>query len=141
MAQLAPQLPLADNADTQYAMITDYPKLALQNLKMLILTIPGERIMDPEFGVGLIQYLFENNDTSVRTEITANIYDQVGRYLPYLDIIDVKYHSSLEDPTVSEHYLGIRIVFNIIPVGITTALSLSINGSDIIASGEIVTYS
>tara|TARA_Y100000310_G_scaffold247163_1_gene252698 strand:+ start:5434 stop:5859 length:426 start_codon:yes stop_codon:yes gene_type:complete len=141
MAQLAPQLPLAEDASTQYAMITDYPKLALQNLKMLILTIPGERIMDPEFGVGILRYLFENNDSSVRAEITAKIYQQVERYLPYLQILDIDYHSSMEDSTVSEHYLGIRIKFNIVPIGIITALSLSINGSDITTSGEIVTYS
>ena len=141
MAQLAPQLPLAEDASTQYAMITDYPKLALQNLKMLILTIPGERIMDIDFGVGILQYLFENNDNTVRSTITANIYDQVDKYLPYLDILEIKYHSSIEDPTVSEHYLGMRIVFNIVPSGIVTALSLTIDGSDITTSGEIVTYS
>ena len=27
-----------------------------QNLKMLILTNPGERVMDPEFGVGIKQF-------------------------------------------------------------------------------------
>ena len=36
MASLAPQLPLAEDSNTQYAMLSDYPKLALQNLKMLI---------------------------------------------------------------------------------------------------------
>ena len=141
MASLAPQLPLEEDANTQYAMITDYPKLALQNLKMLILTIPGERIMDPEFGVGIIQYLFENNTLEVRAEITADIYKQVERYLPYLNILDVQYHSSIEDPTVSEHYLGLRIVFDIVPACITIALSLSIDGSVVTASSEIVTYS
>jgi phage baseplate assembly protein W len=141
MTSLAPQLPLAEDDSTQYAMLTDYSKLALQNLKMLILTIPGERIMDPEFGVGILQYLFENNDRTIRTKISTRINQQVDKYLPYLDILEIKYHSSVEDPTVSEHYLGVRIVFNIIPVGIVMALSLSIDGSDITASGEIVTYS
>ena len=36
-----------------YDLNTTFQDLAQQNLKMLILTIPGERIMYPDFGVGL----------------------------------------------------------------------------------------
>ncbi len=141
MATLAPKLPLALDASTQYAMIKDYPKLAAQNLKMLILTIPGERMMDVNFGVGIPKYLFENNDNVVRAEIKAKLYEQVDTYLPYLDILEVEFHSSMEDPTVSEHYLGMRVIYNIVPVGIVSSLSISMNGSDITTASEIVSYS
>jgi phage baseplate assembly protein W len=141
MATLAPKLPLALDASTQYEMIKDYPKLAAQNLKMLILTIPGERMMDVDFGVGIPKYLFENNDNVVRAEIKARLYEQVNTYLPYIDILEVNFHSSIEDPTVSEHYLGMRIIYNIIPVGIVSSLSISMDGSSLITSSEIVSYS
>lgn len=141
MTILAPKLPLALDANTQYEMIRDYPKLAQQNLKMLILTIPGERVMDVDFGVGIPKYLFENNDNVVRAEIKARLYEQVNTYLPYIDILEVNFHSSLEDPMVSEHYLGMKVIYNIIPIGIISSLSISMNGSSIITSGEIVSYS
>ncbi len=124
MSTLAPKLPLALDPSTQYEMIKDYPKLASQNLKMLILTIPGERMMDVDFGVGIPKYLFENNDNVVRAKIKAKLYEQVNTYLPYIDILEVHFHSSIEDPTVSEHYLGMRVIYNIIPVGIVSSLSI-----------------
>ena len=138
---LAPKLPLTLGSDTQYEMINNYTKLALQNLKMLVLTIPGERVMDTNFGVGLSTFLFELNNMSTRNSISAKIQEQVSEYLPYIEILNIMYHSSLEDPTVSEHFLSIKIEFNIIPVGINTSLILSLDGDEIIDSSEIVTYS
>lgn len=138
---LAPKLPLTLGSDTQYEMINNYTKLALQNLKMLVLTIPGERVMDTNFGVGLASFLFELNSMSTRDSISAKIQEQVSEYLPYIEILNIMYHSSLEDPTVSEHFLSIKIEFNIIPVGINTSLILSLDGDEVIGSSEIVTYS
>lgn len=138
---LAPKLPLTLGSDTQYEMINNYTKLALQNLKMLVLTIPGERVMDTNFGVGLASFLFELNSMSTRDSISAKIQEQVSEYLPYIEILNIMYHSSLEDPTVSEHFLSIKIEFNIIPVGINTSLILSLDGDEVIDSSEIVTYS
>ena len=49
---LAPRLPLVfDNVFGPYGLITDYKELVTQNLKMLILTSPGERMMDTQFVV------------------------------------------------------------------------------------------
>lgn len=141
MATLAPKLPLALDPSNQYEMIDDYVKLASQNLKMLILTIPGERMMDVNFGVGIPKYLFELNDNVVRAEIKARIYEQVRTYLSYLDILEINFYSSLEDPNISENYLGIKIIYNIVPVGIISSLSLSMNGADVTTASEIVSYS
>ena len=98
-------------------------------------------MMDINFGVGIPKYLFENNDNTVRAEIKAKLYEQVDIYLPYLDILEVEFHSSMEDPTVSEHYLGMKVIYNIVPVGIVSSLSISMNGSNIITASEIVSYS
>ena len=138
---LAPAVPLARSASSQYVGIKTYSKLALQNLKMLILTIPGERMMDVDFGVGLVTYLFEMNEPSVRAEISSKIYEQVSIYLPYIEILDISYNSVAEDKYISDEYLGIKITFNIKPIGSVVSLSLSLNGSDVLASEEFVTYS
>lgn len=39
-----------------------------QNMKMLLLTRKGEYVWDPAFGIGLHDYLFEN-DVTISTEI------------------------------------------------------------------------
>mgnify|MGYP000439218146 FL=1 len=63
MAGLSPKLPLTKDPQDGYALNKEYVELVQQNLKMILLTAPGERIMEPEFGVGLRNYLFQNNTT------------------------------------------------------------------------------
>ena len=55
---LSPKLPLTKDPQDGYALNKEYVELVQQNLKMILLTAPGERIMEPEFGVGLRNYLF-----------------------------------------------------------------------------------
>ena len=62
MAGLTPKLPLTLGGDNgNYKLIKTYKNLIKQNFKNLILTAPGERIMDPNFGVGIRNFLFEND--------------------------------------------------------------------------------
>ena len=64
-----------------------------QNFKNLVLTIRGERLMDPEFGVGISSYLCENYTQSTVQSLRAETTDQLRKYLPFV---------SLEELTVAE---------------------------------------
>ena len=44
-----------------------------QNLKMLLLTRPGEYPMDPDFGVGMSNYLFSHNSSSFQSAVQSRI--------------------------------------------------------------------
>ena len=68
-----------------------------QNLKMIILTSPGERIMHPKFGVGLRRYLFMNNTQRTLSDISRRISRQVKTYLPSVNIISIKFFSENGD--------------------------------------------
>ena len=58
MAGLTPKLPLALGGESgNYQLIQNYKDLIKQNFKNLILTSPGERMMDPHFGVGIRNFL------------------------------------------------------------------------------------
>ena len=83
---LSPKLPLQKDAIDGYTLNKTYAEMVSQNLKMLILTAPGERIMDPEFGVGIRNYLFEANLNTTYQEIESRIQLQVGRYMPFLEV-------------------------------------------------------
>ena len=67
-----------------------------QNLKMLMLTAPGERVMLPEYGVGLRHYLFENNP---EREIMSKIQEQMTRFLPALQVLNIQIKKDLDIPT------------------------------------------
>ena len=57
---ISPKVPLVyDSTDGPYQLNKNLKQTFSQNLKMLILTMPGERIMVPNFGVGLQGFLFE----------------------------------------------------------------------------------
>ena len=60
MSSFGVALPITKNSIDGFTMIKSFRRLIKQNLKMLILTAPGERVMEPEFGVGLRNFLFQN---------------------------------------------------------------------------------
>ena len=57
-----------------------------QNMKMLLLTRKGEYVFDPNFGVGLQNYLFENDATISIPLIKGQIRSQSATYMPYVQI-------------------------------------------------------
>ena len=83
---ISPKLPLQEDASDGYALNKTFAEMVSQNLKMLILTAPGERIMDPEYGVGIRNYLFEPNSNPIYQEIETRIASQVGKYIPFIEI-------------------------------------------------------
>ena len=69
-------LNVSDNSG--FHMIDSLKVNIKQNLKMLILTNPGERVMTPNFGVGIRKYLFEVVSDEVYAEIDSKIKQQVS---------------------------------------------------------------
>jgi phage baseplate assembly protein W len=115
---IAPSLPLRpDKIDGLYALTKNLRQNTAQNLKHLILTAPGERLMDINFGVGLRNYIFEQNDVITRDEISENIGDQVSKYLPYVQIDEITFTTLDEQLLSSEiekgNTMGVRIIYSI----------------------------
>lgn len=77
-----------------------------QNLKMILLTRPGEYVMDASYGVGLPDYLFLQEQEVDTKGLESNIRAQTEEYMPYMTISDMKVNI---DPT--RPVLNIRIIF------------------------------
>ena len=56
-------LPLLKDPNDGFVMLKKLEDLAKQNLKMVLYTEPGERVIDSNFGVGIKKYLFEKIGT------------------------------------------------------------------------------
>jgi uncharacterized protein len=69
------------------------------NIKNLLLTKRGERILQPEFGSGLQELLFEFNDENLETKIEETITQALELWLPYVNIdsIDIEQTNELKD--------------------------------------------
>ena len=79
------------------------------DLMHLIMTNKGERFYNPEFGTNLRRYIFEPNDNFTYSQIKDEIIETVKKYIPNLNINEVKITPS----EVSEYAAIIRIDYTI----------------------------
>ena len=90
MYGISPKIPLlVDAIDGHYGLNKTIHQAVQQNLKNLILTQKGERIMDSNFGVGLRNFLFENITEEVKIDIQNEIIDTIKTFLPFVNIIQL----------------------------------------------------
>ncbi len=120
----SPKLPLRlDNVDGSYAMNQSILDTVKQNFKMLLLTNPGEKVMDPKFGAGLKKMLFENDNSALRAKIIDNINTQTKRYLNFINIRDIR----ISEPNSNENYtLYISILYTINGISDSDLLDIKI---------------
>ncbi len=135
MSGLSSKLPLSRDPDDGIALNKDFKDLAKQNLLNVLLTIPGERIMIPDFGVGLKQYLFDLDTMALRSEISSKIRSQVSKYLPYINILNLIFKSNNDDSFIDKNLLSIRIEYSITPLGTVDSLDVSRGDNDIVIFG------
>ena len=91
MSSLAVKVPLTRDSIDGFTMIKDIKTLIKQNFKMLLLTNPGERVMEPEFGVGMRRFLFANFTQETFNSIETDIRTQVSTYLPIISILEISF--------------------------------------------------
>ena len=97
MSAIGPKLPLmTDDVFGSYSLVTEYKDEIKQNLKNLLLTAPGERVMIPEFGVGLRNFLFEPRQHSI-VQIRQRIQNQITRYMPFIATLRVMFDHDSDD--------------------------------------------
>jgi phage baseplate assembly protein W len=84
---------------------------AKSNLKNLLLTSEGERVMQPEFGVGLHRLLFEQLDGNLEQKLEEVITNKVAFWLPYItiDTIDVEMTDDMKDMNRANMSIGFRV--------------------------------
>jgi len=117
---LTPQLPLAESGELEYEHIGEYRSLIKQNFKNLILTIPGERMMDPDFGVGIQKFLFEQSIGEATSGINSRVGLQLGQYMPF-----VKLNNLLVEEGEEEATLRVRIFYSVPTLAISEYINLS----------------
>jgi phage baseplate assembly protein W len=64
------------------------------NLKNLLLTKKGERLMHANFGTGLHELLFSQNTDDLETKIQNTIESAISYWLPYVTIAEIDLEQS-----------------------------------------------
>jgi len=115
------ELPLTFSSVDGFTMIKSIKKLIRQNLRMLILTIPGERVMHPAYGVGLKTFLFSGFNASTYSEIDDKIREQIRAYMPMITIEDIIFMAEEQDSSI----LSISLQYSIPNLSFFDILELS----------------
>lgn len=94
-------------------------ELAFFNLKNILLTIPGERIMEPAFGVGLGAYLFEQDGMLDVEKLDGEIRFQVNAFASFIEILNI-------DIIFENENLNVKIKFSVPSAGLIEELDLNV---------------
>ena len=123
------KLPMSLHPGDGYTLNKSYSESVRQNLKMLVLTAPGERMMDPLFGVGLRNFLFEQNHPITLGTIESKIRRQVAKYMPFVEIIDIDFGQLDDGSPLMQNSITISLVYKIVPLSIVDKLMLELDGN------------
>lgn len=113
---ISPQLPLSySETDGPYRLNKTLTETIRQNFKNLILTSPGERIMEPNFGVGLYNFLFEPLSGETMDKLVEKITEQKDVYMPSVNIEVIDFITSDENSNLAYNQVQVVIQYNILP--------------------------
>ena len=71
------------------------------NFINLILTIPGERFNNPEFGCNIHRLVFDFNNSDFSVNARQSVEDAVARWMPYLNLEEFAFQPTDDD--ISNH--------------------------------------
>ena len=82
-------------------------------VRNIVLTTPGEKFFDPDFGSSVSEILFENVDDITAISIEDEIKNCLANYEPRVELIDVNV-----DPNFDENQFDVIITYRIVGVDI-----------------------
>lgn len=105
---------------------SDTKEAIKQNLRVMVLTNPGEYQHDINYGVGIRKYLFEPNTLALKEAIRNRVLDQARRYMPYISVSSVTFDESEQNI----NYLSIQISYYIRETTVLQTFDLFISADE-----------
>ena len=102
----------SDGKEGYFASTTTTIEAVKNNIKNLVQTDKGERFMQPELGLNLRNYMFEQVTDEIIINIQNDIVDIFKVWLPFVEIQDIQV-SANETDAIGRNKLSVNIVFNI----------------------------
>jgi len=123
-----PKFPLEySNIDGPYRGIKDIKETIKQNVLFLLSTSPGEWPGNPDLGVGVRRFLFENYGSLELNSLHTRIKDQFSRYLPFLKVTSEFVEKDSEGYSlVDQNQLKIIVKYNIKPLNVEEYVEIGV---------------
>ncbi len=84
--------------------------------------MPGEKLSDDSFGVGLIRYLFLNNNEDLKP-LKFVIREQIKRYLNVFSSLEIETDLS----KLSDQILRVKLIYEIDEIKLSDELELEVS--------------
>lgn len=84
-----------------------------RSVRNIVMTVPGEKFFDPDFGSRISQSLFENIDNITALTIRDEIDNSIRNYEPRVDLNEV-----IVDPDFDNNGFNVTVIYNIVGIDI-----------------------
>lgn len=93
------------------------------NLNLLLKTKKGERRMNPDFGSGLWNVLFENMSDDMTPIIDSTIRRDIAKWMSYVNVQSVSVSNNKDD---NYNRLDVSVVFTVPSIGVFDQQTLQV---------------
>ena len=100
---------IVPNKDGYFATTKTTIESGKNNIRLLLQTQKGERIFQPNLGMNIRRFLFEQITEDTQVQIENDIVDTFATWLPFVELREIDIDTSNQD----KNQINIKIVFNI----------------------------
>ena len=97
------------NQDGYFATTKTTIESVKNNIRLLLRTQKGERMFQPNLGMGIRRFLFEQITEDTQVQIENDIVDTFNTWLPFVELREIDVDLAEQD----QNKINIKIVFNI----------------------------
>ena len=102
----------SEGGEGYFASTSTTLKAVKNDVRLLLLTEKGERIFQPNLGVGLRRFLFEPITGETTLAIQNEIVETFNFWLPFVSIKDIKVETTTQD-SFNKNQISINVIFNL----------------------------
>ena len=100
---------IVPNKDGYFATTKTTIESVKNNIRLLLQTQKGERMFQPNLGMGIRRFLFEQITEDTQVQIENDIVDTFATWLPFVELREIDVDLAEQD----QNKINIKIVFNI----------------------------
>tara|TARA_R110000851_G_scaffold80071_1_gene176352 strand:- start:578 stop:1069 length:492 start_codon:yes stop_codon:yes gene_type:complete len=102
-----------DDLDGFFATTSTTIEAVKNNIRNLLQTNEGERLFQPDLGVGLRKLLFEHITDENLIGVQDSILDKMNFWLPFVEVRDIQVLSRDNTTDIGANEIRVKILFNI----------------------------
>jgi uncharacterized protein len=119
--------PFQVDASNSIAFDTDPYMWARNHILALLLTNPGERVMRPSYGVGILSFVFENDNPIIESQLVTAINQSLAVWEPNIVVQQCQF---LPEPDYSG-IVNLSIAFTVGNAPTIFSLAFTISGTSV----------